>query len=90
MANPACEITGNPRSVKHHMLNKSIYPEFREEPMNHFYLTPWHHTMAPDICPHGMHIDSRRAFARWVRDHKPEQFAWWCENSRKEIDCGDE
>ena len=89
MPNPICEISGKKYAVKHHLLAKSIYPEFRDDPNNHFYLTAWLHTMDPKMCPHGMHIDARRAFARWVRDNKPEQFAWWEENSRKPIDCGD-
>jgi hypothetical protein len=68
----------------HHLLAKSIYPEYREEPMNLIPLCDWHHTMDGRNCPHG-NPEAQAAFNLWMKHNRPAQFAWMVEHSRKEI-----
>ena len=79
-----------PGLVKHHLLSVSVYPEYRDEPMNHIFLTPFDHTMNGECCPHGTLPKVRQAFNRWMKKNLSERFDWMVENSRREIDCGEE
>jgi len=76
--------------VKHHLLPVSTYPEYRDEPMNHVWLSAYDHTMNGECCPHGTLPEIRASFNRWVRDNMPDRFEWMVGKARRRIDCGKE
>jgi len=81
-----CVVCGEISGILHHLLPKSVYPEHRNEPMNLVFVCAWHHTMAGDVCAHGMDSDSRAAFNDHVRLKLPDSYAWWAANSRRKIE----
>ena len=78
-----------PGLVKHHILSVSIYPEYRDEAMNHIWMSAYDHTMNGERCPHGSLPRKRQAWNRWLRDCRPEQFRWANEHSRRALDLGE-
>jgi len=80
-----CAICGVLGASEHHLLEKSVYPEFREERLNLVPLCQWHHTMSGECSPHGDGVDAKKNFNLWVKRNRPGQWAWWVEHSRKAI-----
>ena len=56
----------------HHLLPKSVFPEYRYDPENIFVLTPEQHSWAEDNPKEFMHWLHDNEFLRWqwVQDHR--------------------
>lgn len=76
------------RSCGHHLIfqSQSRAHKFSEE--NVIILCPWHHSQFNHECsPHSIvSTDAQYAFEVWVKENKPEQFAWWQEHKNDEFD----
>lgn len=81
----SCEICGALGAHGHHILEKSVYPEYREEPMNLVTLCNWHHTMSGECSPHGDGKMAKINFNCWLRDNRPGKFKWAMEHSRRPL-----
>ena len=59
-------------TVGHHILAKSVYPEYRYEPMNMISLAPHMHQRAHDY---------HKWFVTWLKRNRPEQYEWCKQNA---------
>ena len=86
-----CEICGrvsgheNAKVVSscgHHLIFKGVCRKYRYEPRNIVVLCPIHHSHYNPTCsPHSiMNTQAQKAFADWVKEHKPKQYEWWQEH----------
>lgn len=85
-----CVVCGEYGAARHHLLAKSVYPEYREEEKNLVALCVRHHLTDGAVCAHGMHRDARAGFAGWMKRNRLEQYEWWKEHSRIAIDGEEE
>ena len=69
-------------SCGHHLIFKGRCRQHRYEEKNIITLCPFHHSHYNDECsPHSItSTHAQTVFERWVRDNKPEQYAWWMEH----------
>ena len=92
-----CEICGrrsgysngkSVRSCAHHLIFQSQSRQHKFSHENILVLCPYHHSQFnPEISPHSIvSTDAQGLFREWVRDNKPEQFAWWQEHKGDEYD----
>lgn len=59
-------------SEGHHILEKSIFPEYRYSPENMITLCPKHHVPFAH--------ENKKAFMNWLQEKRPAQFKWVVEH----------
>lgn len=61
-----------------HLISRGVH-KHRHDPMNGLALCSKHHNFSKVISYHAALF----TFVEWLREYKPDQYAWWKENSRK-------
>lgn len=75
-----CAISGQSdvKIESHHLIGRKN-SNYRYDINNGICLSAWHHTLGNSISAHGS-TDVTDRFMDWLKDQRPEQYEWFCEN----------
>jgi len=75
----SCEICGATVGLNaHHLLAKSVWPQYRCDLSNGICLCSSHHTFDNTISAHGCMVAVDR-FIQWFKENRPGQYEWYAE-----------
>ena len=72
-----CEVCNSTyKTCAHHVIPKSRCIHHVVSDENIVVLCPRHHSMGNDIAAHSLSVLVTDKFADWMKENKPEQWAW--------------
>lgn len=76
----SCEVCNSTNALNaHHLLEKSVWRQYRHDLSNGVCLCARCHTFDPHLCPHG-NLPAVEDFLNWLRTNRPGQFTWYNEH----------